>query len=110
MKYQGMELLQLLSDGQFHSGVDLAHTLNVSRTTISKRVAYWQQQGLDIDTVTGKGYRLQQPIQWLNRQAIWQAIPHQTQTLITEFELQAQVSSTNAVHGFLRLQGLFTAQ
>lgn len=92
-----MELLQLLSDGQFHSGVDLAHTLNVSRTTISKRVAYWQQQGLDIDTVTGKGYRLQQPIQWLNRQAIWQAIPHQTQTLITEFELQAQVSSTNDV-------------
>ena len=92
-----MELLQLLSDGQFHSGVDLAHTLNVSRTTISKRVAYWQQQGLDIDTVTGKGYRLQQPIQWLNRQAIWQAIPHQTQTLITEFEVQAQVSSTNDV-------------
>jgi len=92
-----MELLQLLSDGQFHSGVDLAHTLNVSRTTISKRVAYWQQQGLDIDIINGKGYRLQQPIQWLNQQAIWQAMPHQTQALITEFDVQLQVSSTNDV-------------
>lgn len=92
-----MELLQRLSDGQFHSGVDLAQSLNTSRTTISKRVAYWQQQGLDIDIVNGKGYRLQQPIQWLNQQAIWQAIPHQTQALINEFEVQLQVSSTNDV-------------
>lgn len=97
MKYQGMELLQLLSDGQFHSGVDLAHTLNVSRTTISKRVAYWQQQGLDIDVIHGKGYRLQQPIQWLNQQAIWQDIPRNIQTVITEFDVQLQVSSTNDV-------------
>lgn len=92
-----MELLQLLSDGQFHSGVDLAHTLNVSRTTISKRIAYWQQQGLDIDVVNGKGYRLQQPIQWLNRQAIWHSFSEHTQALITDLDVQMQVSSTNDV-------------
>ncbi len=34
-----MDILRLLSDGQFHSGVQLAEIVGVSRTTISKRIA-----------------------------------------------------------------------
>ena len=90
-----MELLKLLADGQFHSGVELAQQLNVSRTTISKRVADWQAQGLDIDTVTGKGYRLQTPIDWLNQQKIYQYIPLNVQKLITDFSIYPIISSTN---------------
>ncbi|HMX99009.1 MAG TPA: biotin--[acetyl-CoA-carboxylase] ligase, partial [Agitococcus sp.] len=90
-----MELLTLLADGQFHSGVDLAKQLNVSRTTISKRVADWQALGLDIDTVTGKGYRLHTPIDWLNQQQIFQYIPSPIQALISEFVIYPVVSSTN---------------
>ena len=90
-----MELLALLADGQFHSGVDLAKQLNVSRTTISKRVADWQALGLDIDTVTGKGYRLHTPIDWLNQQQIFQYIPSPIQALISEFVIYPVVSSTN---------------
>jgi BirA family biotin operon repressor/biotin-[acetyl-CoA-carboxylase] ligase len=92
-----MELLKLLADGQFHSGVDLAQQLQVSRTTISKRVAAWQAQGLDIDTVTGKGYRLQTPIDWLNQQTIYQYIPQHIQHLMTDFSILSLVSSTNDV-------------
>ena len=90
-----MELLTLLADGQFHSGVDLAQQLNVSRTTISKRVADWQALGLDIDTVTGKGYRLHTPIDWLNQQQIFQYIPSPIQALISEFVIYPVISSTN---------------
>ena len=90
-----MELLKLLADGQFHSGVELAQQLNVSRTTISKRVADWQAQGLDIDTVTGKGYRLHTPIDWLNQQQIYQFIPSNVQKLITDFSIYPLISSTN---------------
>ena len=90
-----MELLALLADGQFHSGVDLAKQLNVSRTTISKRVADWQALGLDIDTVTGKGYRLQTPIDWLNQAKIYAFLPNNIQSLISEFSVQQIISSTN---------------
>ena len=50
-----MDILRLLSDGQFHSGVQLAEVLGVSRTTVSNRIAQWNTQGLEIDSVTGKG-------------------------------------------------------
>lgn len=90
-----MELLKLLADGQFHSGVELAEQLNVSRTTISKRVADWQALGLDIDTVTGKGYRLQTPIDWLNQAKIYAFLPNNIQSLISEFSVQQIISSTN---------------
>ena len=38
-----MDILRLLSDGQFHSGVQLAEIMGVSRTTISKRITQWQR-------------------------------------------------------------------
>ena len=90
-----MELLALLADGQFHSGVDLAQQLNVSRTTISKRVADWQALGLDIDTVTGKGYRLQTPIDWLNQSKIYAFLPDNIQNLISDFSIHSIITSTN---------------
>ncbi|HQV79702.1 MAG: bifunctional biotin--[acetyl-CoA-carboxylase] ligase/biotin operon repressor BirA [Agitococcus sp.] len=92
-----MELLLLIADAKFHSGEALAQQLGVSRTTISKKIKHWQQCGLDIDVVHGKGYRLQQPIEWLNQQAIWQAIPQHIQASIHHLDIQAIVSSTNDV-------------
>lgn len=92
-----MELLTLLSDGKFHSGVDLAQHLNVSRTTIAKKIKEWQACGLDIDVVHGKGYRLQQPIEWLHKPQIWQHIPVDIQQKISLLEIKQQISSTNDV-------------
>lgn len=92
-----MELLSLLADGKFHSGVALAQHLGLSRTTIAKKIKDWQANGLDIDVVHGKGYRLQQPIEWLNQQAIWQHIPLSVQPYITHLNLQQRVSSTNDI-------------
>ena len=92
-----MELLRLLSDGQFHSGVQLADAIGVSRTTISKRITQWTAHGLVIDSVVGKGYRLHSPIQWLDKERILSAIPSAIHSHISIFETHSYVSSTNDV-------------
>jgi BirA family biotin operon repressor/biotin-[acetyl-CoA-carboxylase] ligase len=92
-----MDILRLLSDGQFHSGVQLAEIMGVSRTTISKRITQWTAHGLVIDSVIGKGYRLHSPIQWLDKGLIWSAIPKAIQQHISIFETHSYVSSTNDV-------------
>ncbi len=92
-----MDILRLLSDGQFHSGVQLAEVLGVSRTTISNRIAQWNTQGVVIDSVTGKGYRLHSPIQWLNKEQVWSKISSSVQQHIFSFDVLQFVSSTNDV-------------
>jgi BirA family biotin operon repressor/biotin-[acetyl-CoA-carboxylase] ligase len=59
-----MDLLRALTDGKFHSGVVLADSLGVSRTTISNRLSYWRDKGVPLDSVNGKGYRLSHPLQF----------------------------------------------
>lgn len=68
-------LIQRLADGQFHSGQDLADELGVSRTAINKHMNTLERFYLDIFRVHGKGYRLAQPLQLLERSAIESALP-----------------------------------
>ncbi len=98
-----MDILRLLSDGQFHSGVQLAEKLNVSRTTISNHISKWVERGLDIDSVTGKGYRLQTPIQWLDQQIVLSQIPADVRQHLYSLSIPMLVTSTNdVVAEFLR--------
>lgn len=53
-----LALLQLLSDGQNHSGQALARALNVSRTAIWKQLSKLEALGLELISQTGKGYCL----------------------------------------------------
>lgn len=52
------EILGLLSDGQLHSGADLALALGVSRTAIWKQLKHLQGYNLNIEAVRGQGYRI----------------------------------------------------
>ncbi|HEX9625984.1 MAG TPA: bifunctional biotin--[acetyl-CoA-carboxylase] ligase/biotin operon repressor BirA [Acidiferrobacterales bacterium] len=56
-----IELLRILSDGNFHSGTDLGRTLGLTRAAISKAVGRLGAAGLTIHRVAGRGYRLAQP-------------------------------------------------
>ncbi|USD65416.1 bifunctional biotin--[acetyl-CoA-carboxylase] ligase/biotin operon repressor BirA [Vibrio sp. SCSIO 43136] len=58
-------LVELLADGEFHSGEALGHTLGVSRAAISKHIKSIQSLGLDVFSVPRKGYKLTQPISLL---------------------------------------------
>ena len=50
-------LITLLSDGQFHSGEQLGERLGISRAAVSKHMAALKDLGLDLFSLTGKGYR-----------------------------------------------------
>ncbi|QKJ88990.1 Bifunctional ligase/repressor BirA [Paramixta manurensis] len=65
-----LTLVSILADGEFHSGEQLGETLGMSRAAINKHIQTLKDWGLDIYTVTGKGYSLAAPIQLLNEENI----------------------------------------
>lgn len=70
MKPLTFSILRLLSDGEFHSGVILAQRLNVSRASISNALRDLEAVGVAVHTVHGRGYRLSDPVHWLERDTI----------------------------------------
>ncbi|MBQ8706875.1 MAG: biotin--[Succinivibrionaceae bacterium] len=67
-------LLELLSDGSFHTGTELGAILETSRTTISKYVRQIQNLGLDVYVVKGKGYSLPNTVELLDEKRINDAV------------------------------------
>ncbi|MDC0663253.1 biotin--[acetyl-CoA-carboxylase] ligase [Marinobacter sp. SS21] len=63
-------LVGLLSDGGIHSGESLAHQLGVSRTAVWKQIRRAIDQGVRIETIRGKGYRLAESVDLLDGRAI----------------------------------------
>ncbi|SFN78224.1 BirA family transcriptional regulator, biotin operon repressor / biotin-[acetyl-CoA-carboxylase] ligase [Izhakiella capsodis] len=65
-----LKLVSILADGEFHSGEHLGEQLGMSRAAINKHMQTLREWGLDIFTLTGKGYSLSAPIQLLNEQSL----------------------------------------
>lgn len=70
MKPLTFTILRLLNDGNFHSGATLAQILNVSRASISNALSGLEGIGIKIYKVHGRGYRMPEPIQWLDKDRI----------------------------------------
>ncbi|WP_043309983.1 bifunctional biotin--[acetyl-CoA-carboxylase] ligase/biotin operon repressor BirA [Pseudomonas sp. ML96] len=65
------EVLQLLQDGEFHSGEALGALLGVSRAAVWKRLEHIEAAfGLTIHRVRGRGYRLASPLSLLECEVI----------------------------------------
>lgn len=58
--------LRRLADGQFHSGEDVARDLGRSRATLSEALKRAPELGLDLFSVRGRGYRLAEPLEFLD--------------------------------------------
>ncbi|GAC33429.1 bifunctional biotin--[acetyl-CoA-carboxylase] ligase/biotin operon repressor BirA [Paraglaciecola polaris] len=63
-------IVHALANGQFCSGEALGEQLGISRAAVSKYIKALGELGLNIFSVTGKGYRLAEPIQLLDGEAI----------------------------------------
>ena len=88
------QLLVTLSDGKFHSGEQLASALNVTRAAIWKNIKILQSDyDLDIHAVTGKGYRLSQSVELLDKKVI--ASNLKTKNINPEIEIFLTIDSTN---------------
>lgn len=64
------QLLQLLADGEFHSGEVLASQLGVSRASVFNALAEVAEYGVVLQRIRGRGYRLAQPWQRLELEAV----------------------------------------
>lgn len=89
-------LLELLSDGCFHSGTELGHKLDISRTAVWKHIkALESAYGLDVQAVQGKGYRLPVRLDLLDPSHIKKALSAQAGALLSELEVKTVVDSTS---------------
>lgn len=86
-------VLQLLQDGEFHSGEALGHALGVSRSAVWKRLQGLESDlGLQIFRVRGRGYRLASPLSLLDSVEISDACADYGWTA----EVFPSIDSTNA--------------
>ncbi len=83
-------IANILADGEFHSGQALGESLGISRAAIANHIKSLSQLGLDIYSVTGRGYKLSNNLELLNAEKI-------TQALTTEVNVEAFsiIDSTN---------------
>lgn len=88
-------LLGLLADGQVHSGESLAASLGISRTAIWKQIRRAMDEGIRIETIRGKGYRLLSAMDLLDQSQILQGLGEPNRSAI-ELTVLDEVDSTNA--------------
>lgn len=89
-------ILNKLADGQFHSGTELSEELKVSRTTVWKQLNALQEFGIEFTAVSGKGYRLDRPIELLKQKTIKKDLSKVASSLISAIFIHDQIHSTNA--------------
>ena len=94
MKAIREQLIKKLVKGEFLSGQALGAELGVSRAAISKHINALQAMGLDVFSVTGKGYRLAMPIELLNESRIVELLAEQGMN--GKVEVHNLIDSTNS--------------
>lgn len=90
-------LIDILADGQIHSGETLAEKLGVSRTAINQYVATLEGYGLDVFRIPGRGYQLAKPLQPLNEHEITDGLAKIFEGQAPMVIVQRVVSSSNDV-------------
>jgi len=86
-------VLRILSDADFHSGEAMAQRLGVSRGSIWNALRALDEGGLELHKVRGRGYRLPDPPQWLDREAILATLG--TKATLFDLAVLDTVESTN---------------
>ncbi len=89
------KILALMADGEFHSGTELSDALGVSRSAVWKQMNGLAELGLQHSAVSGKGYRLDKPLELLTHLEINKTVNDQARALISSFEIHDQIDSTN---------------
>lgn len=88
-------LLDILADGDFHSGEVLAEQLGVSRASIFNALDATEECGVTVQRVRGRGYRLARPWQRLRREDIMGRLGAEAGKF--DIEIVPQTSSSNTL-------------
>ena len=90
-----IDLLQLLADGALHSGEELAARLGVSRAAVWKRLQQLEEWGIAVDALTGRGYRLEAPVDLLDADVIRSRLPQDARGRLRRLEVHEALDSTS---------------
>lgn len=88
-------LLAALADGHFHSGQSLADQAGISRTAIWKHIRSLRDRGLDIFAVSGRGYRLAEPLDLLAADVIEAQLEAAVAAQVRGLTIAIEMPSTN---------------
>lgn len=89
---QMVRVLRELSAAHFRSGEEIALRLSLSRATVHNALSEARSLGLEVHSVTGRGYRLVEPVVWLDEAGLQSDLgPHGFSIQVAD-----QVDSTNA--------------
>lgn len=91
-----IQLVKLLSDGNYHDGNMLGESLKITRSAVWKMIKKLEQYGVAIDSIRNKGYALQEPLILLEPNRIKKALTYPLELTVLE-----SVDSTNE---FLKTQ------
>jgi len=91
-----VDILSVLADGEFHSGEELGQAMGVSRTAVWKHLRKLDDLGLELESVKGRGYRLQGGLDLLNQESILKELPESSAEFISRFEIFNSIESTNS--------------
>lgn len=85
------QILNILADGQFHSGEELGERLGVSRAAVWKHLKKLEDLEIPYSSVKGKGYRLQDAIELLDENRIRDSLTQRLDLL----DVLLDIDSTN---------------
>lgn len=92
-----LALVRLLADGDIHSGQVLAEQLGVTRAAVWKALRKMADElDLDIESVPGRGYRLNRPLELLDAGHIRAGLSPAGRARLTGLEIHPQIDSTNS--------------
>ena len=102
MQVRTWQLLEMLADGEFHSGVALAAQLCISRASVFNALSDVAAQGVALQRIRGRGYRLAHPWQRLKQAEILHWLGDTTAQFHIEIMPQATSSNTLLLQRALR--------
>jgi len=88
-------VLNLLADGDWHSGVGLGDALGLSRAAIWKQVRALRTLGLTVVTERRRGYRLERPLDLLSAATIRSGLLPATRQVLEFLDVLVVTTSTN---------------
>ncbi|MEH6471322.1 MAG: bifunctional biotin--[acetyl-CoA-carboxylase] ligase/biotin operon repressor BirA [Halopseudomonas sp.] len=88
-------LLEVLADGEFHSGESLGEAQGVSRAAIWKQLKKLEELGLDCHSVKGRGYRIPGGINLLKLAEFESQLNASAASCLTDITLALTLGSTN---------------
>ena len=88
-------LLQVLSDGKFHSGQALGESLGISRSAVWKQLQKLEALGLEVYSVKGRGYRLPGGVELLSAEQMLAGLESEALKAVSGIDLALSTESTN---------------